>query len=89
VALMMTLSVIFFAGGLSGYLFGSMKAVGRIVTLALGGLSAYLCTYPELTQRPAVLLCAVALVAAMVYALFIRKQSGEGLAIAVETSSGK
>jgi len=89
VALMMTLSVIFFAGGLSGYLFGSMKAVGRIVTLALGGLSAYLCTYPELTQRPAVLLCAVALVAARVYALFIRKQSGEGLAIAVETSSGK
>jgi TRAP transporter 4TM/12TM fusion protein len=82
VSAIMTLAVIFFAGGLSGYLFNSMKLPGQAITLALGGLSAYLCTYPELTQKPVMLFIALAVLASLAYLLFIKEKPDQAPAIA-------
>lgn len=79
VAGMMTLAVIFFAGGLSGYLFGPMDLVGRAVTLVLGMGAAYLCTYPEWTEQPVMLFATFGVLAGMIYVLFIKKKPGEEL----------
>jgi TRAP-type uncharacterized transport system fused permease subunit len=54
VTLVLLVSIIFLAGGLSGYLFRPLKPALQVLCVALSVGIAYLCALPDLINAPAV-----------------------------------
>jgi len=59
VTTLLLICVILSAGALSGYLFQRMGIFGRIITLSIAMLSAFLCTFREMTHQPLMFVAAV------------------------------
>ncbi len=59
VTTLLLICVILSAGALSGYLFQRMGIFGRIITLSIAMLSAFLCSFREMTHQPLMFVAAV------------------------------
>jgi TRAP transporter 4TM/12TM fusion protein len=74
VTTLLILCVILSAGGLSGFLFKELTFLGRAITLACAVGSAVLCTRPEWTRQPAMLVLALAVLGVFSVLVFKKKK---------------
>ncbi|MCP3908154.1 MAG: TRAP transporter large permease subunit, partial [Oceanicoccus sp.] len=81
VTTLLTLCVILSAGGLSGYLFRRMNFIGQGATLAFAVGTAFLCTKPDLTNQPLMLLVSVAMLSVFSFLVFRKKNQYEPVAV--------
>jgi TRAP-type uncharacterized transport system fused permease subunit len=74
VCCLLLICVILSAGGLSGFLFKKMGNLGRIITICLAMVAAFLCSFREMTHQPMMLLAAFGVFAGLSFMLYRGKK---------------